>query len=449
MKTFCLFSLILMGFGFFLGLTGCHSSKKVSSSGITALPAADTAHVAIDLTGIHPASIQNFDSFKVAVMPLIDQMASRKFVALGEGTHGTSEFYKIRYWITRILVEEKGFTHIAFENDYGDALLLNEGLQGEDVDYAGLMKKYLFAIWQNKETEELFKWIHTYNATHPEKVNFAGIDHAYAGNDARILKDILSSVNDAELNKLTDQLLQYSLCLDSSWNNQNVKGYTMDRDKWLSNGLNGYKTVEEIEALLPALSLPEAEKEKAEGITLNAKLAFDVFNQYVNYKRDSPRDSCMAEMAAWIVRKPEDKLIIWAHNAHVITKDMFNDSKRGGTGGYIEKKFPGDYFVLGTGTARGTFGATHDNFPTPTNRMFSAQLELPVEGSWEKSFASTNVPSFYVDLKTFDKQNNQRLHRMVGFRPESGKDTYVKARLGNFYDAFFFITETKAADFMQ
>ncbi len=47
-------------------------------------------------------------------------------------------------------MEEKGFTHVAFENDYADSYRLDEALRGGRSDYPALMKAYLLSIWQNR-----------------------------------------------------------------------------------------------------------------------------------------------------------------------------------------------------------------------------------------------------------------------------------------------------------
>ena len=41
----------------------------------------------------------------------------RRVVLLGESTHGTEEFYRIREAVTKRLVEERGFTAVLFEAD--------------------------------------------------------------------------------------------------------------------------------------------------------------------------------------------------------------------------------------------------------------------------------------------------------------------------------------------
>ena len=46
-------------------------------------------------------------------------------VLIGEATHGTREFYRVRAELTRALVQERGFTAVAAEADWPDAYRVN------------------------------------------------------------------------------------------------------------------------------------------------------------------------------------------------------------------------------------------------------------------------------------------------------------------------------------
>ena len=46
---------------------------------------------------------------------LLDLVGSRRFVLIGEASHGTHEFYRERARITRRLIDELGFVAVAVE----------------------------------------------------------------------------------------------------------------------------------------------------------------------------------------------------------------------------------------------------------------------------------------------------------------------------------------------
>lgn len=49
---------------------------------------------------------------------LIESIGDRRFVLLGEASHGTHDFYTWRAHITKRLIEEKGFDFVTVEGDW-------------------------------------------------------------------------------------------------------------------------------------------------------------------------------------------------------------------------------------------------------------------------------------------------------------------------------------------
>src|SRR5262245_34507917 len=62
--------------------------------------------------------------------PLLERIGASRIVLLGEATHGTHEFYRVRAEITRRLIREKGFCAVAVEADWPDALRVNRHVRG-------------------------------------------------------------------------------------------------------------------------------------------------------------------------------------------------------------------------------------------------------------------------------------------------------------------------------
>ena len=56
---------------------------------------------------------------------LILSIGDAQIVLIGDGSHGTYEFYAHRANITKRLLEEKGFSVIAVEADWPDAFRVN------------------------------------------------------------------------------------------------------------------------------------------------------------------------------------------------------------------------------------------------------------------------------------------------------------------------------------
>jgi len=53
--------------------------------------------------------------------PLLERVGDAHLVLIGEASHGTHEFYRIRAELTKRLIRERGFTSVAVEADWPDA----------------------------------------------------------------------------------------------------------------------------------------------------------------------------------------------------------------------------------------------------------------------------------------------------------------------------------------
>ncbi|MES2650814.1 MAG: erythromycin esterase family protein [Bacteroidota bacterium] len=384
-------------------------------------------------------STTNYKAFKVAVAPLIKQMGAKKVVGLGEGTHGTAEFYKIRFWISRILIEDYGFTYIAFENDLSDVWLLNQQLSTTN-NLNTLMKNHLMSIWQNEETKEMLAWVKKYNADHKKKVIISGIDYPLLKPDVDMLLAVLAKANNQAMLSAANGLLKAAALQDEAWIGMNDKAYKANMKAVLAGSKKGYVTTDSLEKQVQSSNFPTLLKAEAQLALANLKQGFAPFYGMVE---EAERDSLMAHNAALILKGSNDKMIVWAHNAHLGKVKIYGGAV-GGTGDYLLKLFPNNYFALGTGTANGTFAGTVDKRPTNSNPMITNTLEKPIKDSWEELFSATGVPNFYFSTSTTKFKQTIKPLRFIGFGTNSDASTYDKSNLNKLFDAFLFIKDTNA-----
>lgn len=119
-----------------------------------------------------PISLSIKDSLISKLTPLINKLGEKKIVAIGESTHGTSEFYKLREIITKQLIKKHGFNLVILENAYDEIELLNEKLQIKSLD--DLIGKHLFAIYQTEEMKSFLSWSKEY--FRKKEIKFKGCD---------------------------------------------------------------------------------------------------------------------------------------------------------------------------------------------------------------------------------------------------------------------------------
>ena len=112
---------------------------------------------------------------------LLQHIGDASFVLLGEATHGTLEFYRLRMRISQRLIAEQGFSAIAVEADWPDALAVNRYVKGERQPHThqgqhdaaqtalGEFRRFPLWMWRNPEIVQLIAWLHEHNRTLPSE----------------------------------------------------------------------------------------------------------------------------------------------------------------------------------------------------------------------------------------------------------------------------------------
>jgi erythromycin esterase len=403
-----------------------------------------------------PVDINSYPSFKQSMTSSLSTMAAAQVVGLGEGTHGTSEFQRVRAWITRYLCEEKRFTVIVLENSYGWCVELNKYIQTGAGNLDTLMRKNLLGMWQNAEVKELLQWMRQYNQTHSRKLQLAGMDYSETATNARIIQETINRLNMPALRSLADSLLIRANFMDAAYADMNNSKRAYEWSAILDNGVKAWEVTRNIKTMLDSLGRRLHQQLtdtiiKALYTTLyNSELAYYSIYRPVKERKEASRDEAMAQM---VKRVSEDlqgaKVIVWAHNAHLAKAQVFGDASSGGMAGmYLQDYFPGNYFAVGTGTAEGTYSSTTDRFIVNTSRFKSRTLFQAVPDSWEVLIRAENNTTWYIDTR--DKQYTlpSLPLRFTGYR-NSDKNDFVMSRINQLFDGYIFIPVTQATTMQQ
>src|SRR5215210_2596247 len=116
--------------------------------------------------------------------PLLNDIAEKPVVMLGEASHGTHEYYTWRAAISKRLIQEKGFSFIAVEGDWPDCYKINRYIKGyKDAgdtisDVLHNFDRWPTWMWANWEMAALAEWLKEYNQQLPanKKIGFYGLD---------------------------------------------------------------------------------------------------------------------------------------------------------------------------------------------------------------------------------------------------------------------------------
>lgn len=115
---------------------------------------------------------------------LIEEIGGARVVMLGEGSHGTSEYYTWRTAISRRLIEEKSFSFIAVEGDWPECYAVNRLIKGYQnagskiADVLQVYRRWPTWMWANWEVAALAEWLREHNNLRntPQKAGFYGLD---------------------------------------------------------------------------------------------------------------------------------------------------------------------------------------------------------------------------------------------------------------------------------
>ena len=127
------------------------------------------------------AACEPFESLETARLDrLLARIGDARVVLLGEATHGTSEFYRMRDRISRELIAKKGFRFVAIEGDWPDAARVDHYVRHLEYPPSEwtAFARFPTWMWRNNEVRAFVDWLRTHNAPlkPASRVAFHGLD---------------------------------------------------------------------------------------------------------------------------------------------------------------------------------------------------------------------------------------------------------------------------------
>ena len=100
--------------------------------------------------------------------------SDRRIVLLGECTHGTEEFYLTRAEITKLLIEERGFSCVVFEADWPFMERANDFIHHKRHTPFEDQPRFPSWMWKNQCMQDFFDWCKERPST--TEINLLGMD---------------------------------------------------------------------------------------------------------------------------------------------------------------------------------------------------------------------------------------------------------------------------------
>jgi protein-L-isoaspartate(D-aspartate) O-methyltransferase len=392
---------------------------------------------------------------------LVARIGDARVVLLGEATHGTAEFYRMRARITRELIEHHGFDFVAVEADWPDAARVDHWARDLPLPPAPerAFTRFPTWMWRNTEVREFVHWLRNHNEGKPpeEAVGFYGLDLYSMYTSIAVVLRYLTDVDPA----LAD-VARHRYASLSPW-----EGDPAAYGRAVVTG--AYRDCEaQVVAVLRDLLKRRLDYEHVGGerfgplrfldASSNAQLVADAERYYrVMYygSRDSwnLRDRHMfATLDALLAfGGRERKAVVWEHNSHLGDARATEMGARGelNVGQLCREAYGDRAFLVGFGTDHGTVAAASNwDAPMEVKRVRPAHRE-----SYEHLCHATSVPAFLLHLRepTRDEVRAElmppRLERAIGviYRPETEMAShYFQAVLPAQFDEWVWIDETSA-----
>ncbi len=161
---------------------------------------------------------ENTDSNEIAVIEgfgdyvtSIDNLEipeGTRIVALGEASHGNSEFQQLKTEVFKVLAEKYDIRTLVIEGDFGGCTLVNDYILGGEGDAEELTKHLGYRLYRTDDMMGLITWMHEYNESAPDdkKVRLYGMDVQKSMDNIQVLKDFYSKVDETKAKEVSDNL---------------------------------------------------------------------------------------------------------------------------------------------------------------------------------------------------------------------------------------------------
>lgn len=391
------------------------------------------------------------------LQPLFDRIGDARVVMLGEASHGTHEYYTWRTYISKKLIEERGFNFIAVEGDWPDCYLLNRFIKGYDpaakrpTDVLNHFNRWPTWMWANWETVELADWLRQYNNGKPAnmKVGFYGLDVYSLWESMGSIMNYLQKTDKAAL-KIAEEAYR---CFEPY---RKEEGQSYARASRFVPELCQTEVIDLLSEIRNKMPSYNTDHENVFSAEQNAIVIVNAERYYRAMIQGGPhswnvRDDHMADTLDRLLdfHGAGAKAIVWAHNTHIgdaRATDMNADGMFNiGELARLQQHDKG-VVLVGFGSYKGTVIAGKSWGAT----MQSMNLPEAAKASWEfllHKVDDRNKLLIMDDLLRYPIMNEMHIgHRAVGvvYDPRHERmGNYVPSILPMRYDAFIFLDTTR------
>jgi erythromycin esterase-like protein len=403
-----------------------------------------------------------FTSSEDGLSPLLDLIGDARLVLIGEATHGTEEFYRIRANLTSALIRTKQFNVVAAEADWPDAYRANRWVRhaSRETGATGALDDFVRFprwMWRNTVVVDFLEWLWRHNARGmtADRVGFYGLDlySLHASMDA-----VLRYLGKVDPDAAARARRRYS-CFEQ-FGTDDAQSYGYAATLGLSRSCEDDVVAQLMEMQRSAADYASRDGRVAEDEHFVAEQNARLVRNAERYYRAmfggqaeswNLRDTHMMEtldaLLEWTTRRSGyARAVVWAHNSHLgdARATQMGDWGELNLGQLARERHGEKVFLVGFTTHTGTVTAARE-WDEPAERR---RVTPSLEGSYERLLHDTGFERFV--LRTSDARDalaDSRLERAIGvvYQPETERAShYFRARLADQFDAVIHVDTTTA-----
>ena len=394
---------------------------------------------AVPLGTVDPtAGLADLDPFREA-------FADERIVGLGESTHGTREFFRLKHRLVRFLVEELDFRLFAWEANVATTTALDEYVRTCTGDPAEVLaNETVHWPWRSEAVLDLIEWLRAFNEgrTADDQVRFHGLDVQYPTDAAAELRSYLSAVDPDALDEVGEDLTRLVETDPVSLPREETGDLLETAGRVAATLAELFE--ERAAAYVDASSDDEFERARRHRWTLAKSAERADSDDTLGF-----RDEAMAAQVEWILdHEPADRVVLWGHNAHVRRGAVAGgnaDTDASALGEHLRREYGDDYYPVALEFARGAV-RVHSLW---ANEFEDREVTAPPAESLPDYLDDLDESPVFVDLESAAANSDvgrwlargPGFHRVVGSH-RGDSVSYADGDPADGFDAVAFVQES-------
>jgi erythromycin esterase len=366
-----------------------------------------------------------------------------RLVAVGECTHGTGDFFRLKARLAALLAADSKFTIFALETGMAEARQINDYILTGQGDPKQLLMGMGYWDWNTQEFLDLIRWMRGQcERERQSRVQFSGIDMQTPEQALENVRGFVHAADAAYETSFRKAFALVYLSKGPAW--RTLKNASSKDLSILRSGSREVFDHLQANRARYVQSHPVAD---VDWTIQDARLLVQHIEYLSKSQSSTYRDRCMAENASWLLEHAPagTRMLLSAHNDHIARS-------AGSMGDWLSKRFGPDYLIVGCTFHHGRYNA-YPLFVSRSGGPEPQRAAVPPVGSIENELHQTGSPALILDLRQAKNEAGAAwLTRPLNLRSVGWKAQFIEFSprvLSNEFDALIFFDEASPSKLLN